>query len=68
MTRQTMTPKREEPMKKPTIEGALKKVQTDPDARLAAVFAAVFAYTLGFVLGYVLSEKEGSAGTVDIEA
>lgn len=68
MARQAMTPQREEPMKKPTLQDAMKRVRTDPDARLAAVFAAVLGYTLGFVLGYVLGEKEGSARSVDLEA
>ncbi len=55
-------------MKKPTLEGALGRVRTDPDARLAAVLAAVFGYTLGFVLGFVLGEREGTSGSVDPEA
>jgi hypothetical protein len=55
-------------VKKPTLEGALGRVRTDPDARLAAVLAAVFGYALGFVLGFVLGEREGTSGSVDPEA
>jgi hydrogenase/urease accessory protein HupE len=43
---------------KPTLAGALAAVQTDPQAKFAALLAGVFAFSFGFALGFALAERE----------
>ena len=44
---------------KPTIDGALEAVRSDPQARFAALLAAVFAFSIGFVLGFTIASGSG---------
>jgi len=46
--------------RKPTPEGAIRIIRTDPDARLAVVVAAAFAWSMGFALGFLIGEREGA--------
>jgi hypothetical protein len=65
----------EQQMQRPTIESAVERVRTDPDARFAAILAAVFAFSAGFVFGFLMGqigddEREGIelAASADVAA
>lgn len=45
-------------MSKPTVDRAIARVRTDPEARFAALLAAVFAFSLGFVVGFLIGGSE----------
>jgi enoyl-CoA hydratase/carnithine racemase len=62
-------------MERPTINTAVDRVRTDPDARFATILAAVFAFSAGFVFGFLMGqlgddESEGIelAASADVAA
>ena len=48
--------------RKPTIERAIARVRSDPDARFAAVLAATFAFSFGFVVGFLIAGSASASG------
>ena len=42
----------------PTLDRAIAKVRTDPNARFAALLAAAFAFSLGFAFGFTMGTRE----------